>query len=274
MDCTWHSVMYVWSSIKCFVLVFILKKSYQMIIQTSIDHTFKTDIWYTTNSILEIAIAGFFILRKYQIVMLNQLGLNNFLKRLGMLEVMGVFILCTFSTIVLIPVLFSLAVLSHSIMYFVHDACVGTYVDWWCTQYQSNFGSWTFFGVFEGISLYIFLELLKRYLFQWVWWLCFGSLWSLSMFPFVCVVDIMSILWNVKFITHAMWDVKFDMPAIWRNKFNMSNPFAPLCDLSCCYFFHQFLILPYMVMFDTSSSKVILSINAYHLLSLLVNNNL
>ncbi len=60
---------------------------------------------------------------------------------------MGVFILCTFSLIVLLPILFSLAVLSCSIMYFVYDACVGTCVGWWCAFYQSDSGSWTFLEV-------------------------------------------------------------------------------------------------------------------------------
>ncbi len=68
------------------------KKSRQMSIQTGIEHTCQTDIQHSNNSILETAIADFFIAQTYLIVLLNWFSLNNFLKRLGMLVVTSRFL--------------------------------------------------------------------------------------------------------------------------------------------------------------------------------------
>ncbi len=56
------------------------------------EHTFQTDIQHSNNLILEMAIADVFIARIYLIVLLNFLGLNNFLKRLGVLLVISRFL--------------------------------------------------------------------------------------------------------------------------------------------------------------------------------------
>ena len=68
------------------------KKSYQMSIQAGMERVCQTDIQHSNNSILEMVIADFFIARTYLIVLLNLFDLNNFLKRLGMLVAISMFL--------------------------------------------------------------------------------------------------------------------------------------------------------------------------------------
>ncbi len=82
----------VWSSIKCCILSMASSKnSNQRSIQIGGEHMCP-DIQLSNNSILEMLIADFFIAIIFLIVLWNQIGLNNFLKRLDMLVMISIFL--------------------------------------------------------------------------------------------------------------------------------------------------------------------------------------